>query len=54
MDTLETLKHLKKHTTYRNLAKLTGAPEQALIRWITGKTTMSQAWQALIERNLSE
>jgi hypothetical protein len=51
-DTLETLRTLKRTLSYPKLSKLTGAPQQALYRWLTGKTHMSAAWQSVIEQNL--
>ena len=51
---METLYRMKKRATYKALAKQTGAPEQALLRWLTGKCQMSKAWEALIRSNLSE
>lgn len=56
MDMIERLKALKRQQglSYAKLSQLTGAPEQNLIRWMTGKHQMSFAWQALIEARLSE
>jgi transcriptional regulator with XRE-family HTH domain len=53
MDTITKLKALKKGITYQKLAKITGAQEQALIRWVTGKSKISPAWQAIIEKNIA-
>lgn len=39
--------------TYAQLAKRTSLPEQQLIRWLTGKNRISQAYEIIIIKTLS-
>ena len=39
--------------TYAQLSKRTQLPEQQLIRWLTGKNRISQAYETIILKTLS-
>lgn len=54
MSALADLKRLKKRMSYAKLSQLTGAPENALVRWLTGKHKISQAWETLIKTRLQD
>ena len=54
MDTLTKLRILKKTTTYAKLSQQTGISECSLIRWITGRHKISQAWEQVLKMRLEQ